>query len=94
MMIAVAIVGVIVGLWQRSAEFHKTAVTLASLSSPRQLLPDRLPFIVTPVMTRAQDEKRRRLERWDFWRISMLAKYERAARYPWLPVEPDPPAPK
>jgi hypothetical protein len=26
--------------------------------------------------------------------IEMQLKYERAARYPWLPVEPDPPRPK
>ena len=25
---------------------------------------------------------------------AMAAKYEHAARYPWLPVEPDPPEPK
>jgi hypothetical protein len=25
---------------------------------------------------------------------SMAVKYERAARYPWLPVDPDPPEPK
>jgi hypothetical protein len=94
MMVALAIMGVILGLWQRSAEFHQKAVALAFLSSPQGLLPDRLPFIVTPEMTRAQDEKRRRLERWDSWRISMLAKYERASRCPWLPVAPDPPVPK
>ena len=25
---------------------------------------------------------------------SLARKYERAARYPWLPVEPDPPEPE
>jgi hypothetical protein len=29
-----------------------------------------------------------------FYDIEMELKYERAARYPWLPVEPDPPEPK
>jgi hypothetical protein len=89
MMVAVAIVGVIVGLWQRSAEFHRRAVALAFPSWPQRLVPDRLPFIVTPEMIRAQEEKRRRLERWETWRISMSAKYQRASRYPWLPVAPD-----
>jgi hypothetical protein len=28
------------------------------------------------------------------WHADMAAKYERAARYPWLPVPPDPPEPK
>ncbi|WP_435016358.1 hypothetical protein TA3x_003923 [Tundrisphaera sp. TA3] len=26
--------------------------------------------------------------------IDLATKYERAARYPWLPIEPDPPEPK
>jgi hypothetical protein len=28
------------------------------------------------------------------WHERMRLKYENAARYPWLPVEPDPPEPK
>ncbi len=28
------------------------------------------------------------------WHAAMKAKYEHAARYPWLPVAPDPPEPK
>lgn len=28
------------------------------------------------------------------WRTEMMRKYERAARYPWLPVTPDPPEPE
>lgn len=28
------------------------------------------------------------------WHKDLQKKYERAARYPWLPVEPDPPEPK
>jgi hypothetical protein len=28
------------------------------------------------------------------WHLRMEQKYEHAARYPWLPVEPDPPQPK
>jgi len=28
----------------------------------------------------------------DYWR-NLKSKYERAARYPWLPVDPDPPEP-
>jgi hypothetical protein len=28
------------------------------------------------------------------WNDRMKRKYERAARYPWLPVEPDPPMPR
>jgi hypothetical protein len=28
------------------------------------------------------------------WHFALFEKYERAARRPWLPVEPDPPEPK
>ena len=28
------------------------------------------------------------------WYTGIIQKYERAARYPWLPVEPDPPEPE
>ena len=28
------------------------------------------------------------------YQAALKTKYERAARYPWLPVEPDPPAPE
>jgi hypothetical protein len=31
---------------------------------------------------------------WFEWRRAMAEKYERAARYPWLPVPLDPPAPE
>jgi hypothetical protein len=32
--------------------------------------------------------------RWELWNYQMYLKYERAARSPWLPVEPDPPEPE
>ena len=35
-----------------------------------------------------------RMERQTAYYESMARKYERAARYPWLPVEPDPPMPE
>jgi hypothetical protein len=28
------------------------------------------------------------------WAVGLMEKYRRAARYPWLPVEPDPPEPE
>ena len=33
-------------------------------------------------------------QRFASWRSTMILKYERAARYPWLPVEPDTPPPR
>jgi hypothetical protein len=94
MMVAVAIAAVILGPWQRSAKFREKANEFASLSVPPRLAPDRLPGIVTPEMTRAQDAKRRRIELWCAWQASMSAKYERASRCPWLSVAPDPPEPE
>jgi hypothetical protein len=46
---------------------------------------------LTPAQVR--DPERRSAERLD-WHSKMADKYMRAARYPWLPVEPDPPNPK
>jgi hypothetical protein len=39
-----------------------------------------------------QERERKRLR--GEWIAAMRAKYEHAARYPWLPVAPDPPEPK
>jgi hypothetical protein len=36
------------------------------------------------------EEKGKRLA----WHVHLQGKYERAARYPWLPVVPDPPYPE
>ena len=44
-----------------------------------------------------RERERRRLDRYMRWRqyqVEMAEKYRQAARYPWLPVAPDPPAPK
>ena len=46
---------------------------------------------LTPAQVR--DPERRSAERLD-WHGKMADKYLHAARYPWLPVEPDPPKPK
>jgi hypothetical protein len=41
-------------------------------------------------MARVRHEEKRRAD----YHAALRRKYERAARYPWLPVEPDPPEPK
>jgi hypothetical protein len=33
-------------------------------------------------------------KRWARYHLRLQARYEHAARYPWFPVEPDPPEPK
>ncbi len=43
------------------------------------------------------DQSRRNLPRWTntiAYYVAMSHKYRHAARYPWLPVEPDPPEPR
>ena len=45
---------------------------------------------LTPAQIR--DPERRSASRLD-WHSKMAGKYLQAARYPWLPVEPDPPKP-
>jgi hypothetical protein len=47
---------------------------------------------------KAPASERERLGIWNAhvaeWRVEMTRKYRRAARYPWLPVAPDPPMPR
>jgi hypothetical protein len=85
-MIAVAVVGVVLGLFllvkRREDEFRRQAVhhtnELAGCYAPEGLTTAQVGAI---------------LRRRDYHR-AMMIKYERAARYPWLPVAPDPPEPK
>jgi hypothetical protein len=94
LMVAVAVLGASLGLWRRSVEFRERADELTHVLIPHRLMPDRLPGIITPVIQRARDEKARRNAIWYPWARDMVAKYERAARYPWLPVGSDPPEPE
>jgi hypothetical protein len=43
---------------------------------------------------KSSEEARARERRKVAWAHALARKYERAARAPWLPVEPDPPEPK
>ncbi len=45
------------------------------------------------IIAEIDDEAKRRREKIEWYRPRRL-KYERAARYPWLPVAPDPPEPE
>jgi hypothetical protein len=83
LMVAVAIVAVLLGLWagieRRRADFRRIARyhsyrNLGLLVDSRSLTPLEL--------------------RRDEWHAALAKKYTRAARYPWLPVEPDPPEPE
>jgi hypothetical protein len=76
MMIAVALIGSAVWIFVRHDRFRWIAAT------HRGSVPMRLP----PIKPSGMDDRRWRLLE---WHQSMARKYERAARYPWLPVEAD-----
>jgi hypothetical protein len=80
-MVAVAVVGIALGMIERHERFRWIAV------HHRGEVPQHLPRIKPSGM----EDKRWRLFE---WHESMARKYEHAARYPWLPVEPDPPEPE
>ena len=85
MMIGVAVVGIVLMIpIERYHRFRKTAAHYRSEF-------ERFLYI-TPYehFMSFSELDNRRLE----WLYVMSIKYERAARYPWLPVEPDPPEPK
>lgn len=104
-MIAVAAVGLLMGVWregpillQRRADYSERARSFTFLAEQdRGLLRD-TPYILRGLTDSAADrEYRAYLEagmlelraRADYLR-AMGRKYERAARFPWLPVAPDP----
>jgi hypothetical protein len=94
-MIAVTVVGVILvgsvlerrARYLRLADYHRSQIVSAGLCLGRG--PDRICREVwldekgSPVSSRQLAK--------DSWHGSQVSKYRHAARYPWLPVEPDPP---
>lgn len=91
-MFAVAIAGVLLGaaagLWRRHLSLKRRAVEYAERSRVEFMngfMADRLRY-PTESDLRARDAHYRLMDHYD----GLKAKYERAARYPWLPVEPDP----
>ncbi len=83
MMFAVAVFAlvqwVIISMRQWSAIYHQRAEAYAWLADPRAFSGGREDLIA--------------LSECERWAKDMEKKYRRAARYPWLSVEPDPPAP-
>lgn len=85
-MIAVAVVAVALGavqLWRRSREFSDRAEALYECGWPH--------YQYDPECSKAENERGLAMYRY-YWHL--IHKYRRAARYPWLPVPPDPPAPE
>ncbi len=84
-MIAVAVVGIVLGVTiERRNRFRKIA---AHHQGQFRKLVSQGHLILSSGSS--DDPIMRRLE----WHESMRLKYERSARYPWLPVDPDPPPP-
>jgi CO/xanthine dehydrogenase FAD-binding subunit len=104
LMVVVAVVAVIVGverLYERRIAFLLLASEHARLEDRAQKLSGSMSDTATLNEAKGNDDAaegwRRRASFQDVEAISrglMRRKYERAARNPWLPLEPDPPKPK
>lgn len=79
LMVAVAVVGLLFGMADRSRRFS----AIADLYGGYRVQAS----VTTP-------EEIRQLKEWNAYRKAFYLKYRRAARYPWLPIESDPPEPK
>jgi hypothetical protein len=78
LMVAVAVVGFALASLTLSANYSRRADYFASLQ---------------PEWVSWQSGSHSFRAKWDYW-VEMEHKYRRAARYPWLPVAPDPPEPE
>jgi hypothetical protein len=103
-MIAVAAIGLIIGagvlLKQRRDYFlalvqshqKEVASSMARANALKSRFGDTSGMTVEDI-TRLHGDHDRMIDRADH-HASLARKYEDAARYPWLPVEPDPPEPE
>jgi hypothetical protein len=97
LMIAVAIAGGLIeflSMWSRSVAYHQRYIDHEKSKRAYDLTPviyshDGVISILYPPPLSARDEEAWK-RKFDHHR-RLAEKYERAARYPWLTVEPDPP---
>jgi hypothetical protein len=101
-MIAVAVVAILIGavleVHRRSRRFARLAAYHSNLSlehfhTQMALGVDPLPLEPVPPAGPGAARYLRREKALVRYHSELTAKYERAARYPWLPVTPDPPEP-
>jgi hypothetical protein len=90
LMVAVGVMAVVFGVWVRRERFLERAWRYADPSSIPISDPPEAGTAAFQEWEREQERQRLRVEHFDQLRL----KYERAARYPWLPVAPDPPEPR
>jgi hypothetical protein len=89
MMAVVGVMAVVFGVWVRREHFLEQARHYADASGTPCSEPPEAGTEAFQEWIGEQERQRRRVEHFDRLRL----KYERAARYPWLPVAPDPPPP-
>ena len=91
LMVAVAVMAVVFGLWKRREQFLERARYYAdALSMPCSLPPPETEADAFRRWEKDQEYQRKRIEYFHKLRL----KYEHAARFPFFPVEADPPQPE
>jgi hypothetical protein len=99
-MLVVAFAGLVMGsgvwgyrMWRQSGEYTIKAQSYTLLTYicgyPEELGQGTVEATIDTSGELQRQNLKKHVERW----AALARKYERAARYPWLPVEPDPPAP-
>ena len=90
LMVAVAVTGVVLGVWRRREHFLERARYYADASSMPCSLPPETDTDAFREWEKHQEHQRKRVEHFDQLRL----KYERAARFPFHSVEAAPPRPE
>ena len=94
-MILVALVALSLGIggecMRRWSRFLSFASSHAVEACEGRIVPLAIRSAMSETERAACDERR---FAWEEYHTGLAAKYERAARYPWLLMEPDPPEPK
>jgi hypothetical protein len=96
-MIAVAVVGLLMGgavVGYRLMLWHDSFLALATDHGHTGFLYRFLREDLCLGEARAESAEQAALGRRAAYHEALAEKYRRAARYPWLPVEPDPPPPE
>ena len=88
MIVAVAIAGTFLGIWVR---FHQRGDRFQTICDRHG---DRILAIGDELMRGEYDGKYKLHEKRLNYAVDMMRKYDRAARFPFLPVAPDPPEPE